>query len=210
MKLILALSLLLPAFSFAADRAGDVTAIKTLDGKTVNCEFQSDIGKTGYRPNLPVVISKDSGLELSFAVISLVCTYSDDKGYQWGLRPLNDPITLPDLDGNPYLMNIVKNEALVINKSFNIVGLQELKNEWMQMVNLPLPLEKIMTPGERRQLESGVAVPVSVEYFNRYVVTYNRNGQVISGGQFAGGAFAFSFDVTRDESGALKASAIKQ
>lgn len=202
------ISLLLASLALGDDRAGPVSSIKTEDGKVVYCQYQSDVGRTGYRPNLPVVLTKDAGLELSFAVFGLVCAYSDEKGFEWALRPLNDPIGQTDLDGNPYLLHIRLNEALVISPRFQIVNLQKLENTAMQMVNLPLPLEKLLTNGEREQLSRGMEVAVNVEYFNRMVVEYERNGEFMKGGQMAGGAFRFSFKIARNADGNLKATMV--
>jgi hypothetical protein len=201
------LTILLSALSFATEKSLPVDAIKLIDGKIAHCEAESDLGVVGYRPNLPVVISENGALRLSFGVFGVACA-KDEEGFAWSLRPINDPFFTTALNGEPVENFILKNEAVVTDRNYTkVFGSQELENRGMQVVNIPLAQEDILSPAQRQALDEGHAVSVRVHYFNRMVNEYVYRGRRTKGRLMIGGAYSFAFTLVK-ENGAIKSTAV--
>lgn len=203
----LLLILLLSTPALADSRSGPVDTQKSLDGKTTYCQSQRDAGNVGYQPNLPIVHGGET-LELTFGVVGVECNFSESKGFQWEVRSLTGPIPGLDLNGDPIVTHVKEAEAVVIDKNYRLIGAAALGDSRMQLVRLPLPIDKILNKSQRRSLDSGAEVTVRLEYFNRYKIEIERAGQIIFKGAQTGGSYFYTFTINKNTNGALVSTAV--
>lgn len=201
------LTALLSTLSFAAVKSFPVDAIKLADGKTAYCSSESDLGVIGYQPVLPVMLGEERSVMLSLSVFGVACSHREGA-FEWNLRPLNDPFFTKALDGEPVENFILKNEAVVMNEgNTKVFGTQELDNKTMQMVEIRLDLNNILSPAQQKALDEGQAVSVRAIYFHRAANEYVYEGKRRPGRPFVGGAYSFAFTLEK-ENGRIKSAAV--
>jgi hypothetical protein len=201
------LCLLYAPLAMAGNTASEVNALKSLDGKTTYCQHQGDIGNVGYHPSLPIVLGGDE-LVLSFAIIGVECNYSEANGHHWGLRSLLESVPGRDIYGQQITTHVRSAEAVLVDENYKIVGIAPLNETYMQLVRLPLALDRILNREQRRSIGRGQEVKIRLEYFNRSRIEVERAGRTVFKGQQSGGSYFYSFTVSREPSGELKASAV--
>jgi hypothetical protein len=193
-KLLLALVLVsAPAFADVSN----FSVVKSQDGKTVVCESDSDLGKTGYRPLVTTMQVEGASLKLNTAVASLVCVKKDAK-FSFDARHLADPIPGTDLDGAPTTETLSQLKFLVVDRNSQILGQLDAKNDFMQAIEYSFAVESSFPKEDLDRLERGETLHVQWEFFLQGVHSIRRASETIPLGLFTGGSYYLSFDLRQN------------
>lgn len=202
------LALLIPLFSFAAERSLPVEAIKLPDGKIAYCAKESDVGTVGLYPSLPAVSEVDGEIRLAFGVFGVICVRSEER-LVWESRPINAPFFTRALDGELVENFILSSEAVITDQNYmKALASQPLVNRSGQNVNVSFELVDLLSADQQESLRRGEPVAVRVNYFNRAINEYVYRGKRQKGRAMISGAYTFKFKLEQ-KNGKIEASAVQ-
>lgn len=184
--------------SFAAVQSPKI--VKSADGKIAYCSSARNVGAYAYMPSNFSVTSDDNFVSVDLNMAALKCA----SGAQWVSRAFNAPQTKFSSDGTPVLVKFRNQEfrlISVIESKYNIVGAVKVASETNKNLSYSLVPEQFLSQAEQDRLANGGTVHARLELFMWGLSSYTMNGRTVNMGQFSGGSFIVTFDLTKSESG---------
>ncbi|MGZ3650196.1 MAG: hypothetical protein ACXVB9_16470 [Bdellovibrionota bacterium] len=190
----LALALLSP---FANADTSNFDIIRSLDGKALNCSSRADVGQLGYGPDNAFVRVDGNALVLGTDISSWLCV---ENGGNFGFVSFNlgDPVTRPDLDGNPTTVIMKDIKFLMVDRANDVIGSLDGGNANRQGLKYTIPLQRVLGKGDQGRLEKGETVHVTWEFFIQSICSVRTAHGEVPLGLRTGGSFFFNFDLTQD------------
>lgn len=163
---------------------------KMLDGKTVFCREDRNVGSAAYLPSRVRVSTVGDELSVKIEIAHLTCK-KEGAAFRWAPRLPLDPIPGKASDGSPTQMYLRNVELLVANTTFQSIRVVPVANVAVQELTVAFSASELL-----RQREEG-RDRIFLEFMQRSIAEVVYNGERTHLGWRTGGAYSILFNLNR-------------
>lgn len=184
----------LSAFAF---EASEPKLVRVLDGRNVPCKESFEVGKMTYNPKVASLSLSESALTGELGLAFVTCTMRGENEFALEPRAPLAPREYLDDEGKPVRIEYRDPDFYLGDADFLPVFQVALTDAQAQTVSFSAPLDKALSPADRKAFAEGKPVRARLAFMVRRIAMLVKDGRNTPLGQLFLGSFTFFVTLKR-------------